>query len=814
MKGLAQDLRYALRQMRRNPGFAAFAIITLALGIGANTAIFSIVDAAVLHPLPFHDADGIMALWVTDRPDGYSGLAAVSDPDSAEWRNQNSLLAQTAFYRGHTSNLTGVGSPVRLVGAEVSASLFPLLDTKAAIGRAFLPEEESVGNNRVVFLSHKVWRDRFASDPGVRGRSIQLDGEFFTVVGVAPSGFDFPNEAEFWTPLTISSDGSNATLKFLARLKRGVSLDQARAGVTVVAHRLDEQHHRNRDSRVSTTLVPLTEVVASESRVSMFVLLGAVGVLLLIGCANVANLLLARAASRTQEIAIRNALGATRGRIVRQLITESGVLAGLGTAFGLLVAFAGRGTLVAAAMSALPRSFASPGVTARIAASGIDRSVLLFTAGISLFTGVLFGLAPVMRASGPRPGNRLTSASQHTIGSFGKGRLREVLIVSEIALAFVLLIAAGLLTRSFVKLVNINPGFEPQNVLSMNVELPEWRYRTPPQMIAFEEQAIERLHSLPGVTSVGTVFGLPLGDILIRGDFVIENQPAPPPDITPAKVVVGGDYFSAIGIPLLAGRVFNAHDSESAQRVVIISQSMARRFWPNADPLGKRLNAGFSRDPWRTVVGVVGDVRQFDLQDQSALALYLPYAQAPDPFLMQTLTLVVRSRPDNPLATAATARQAIAAVDSGLPLFDVASMDQLVHRSLSEPRFNTFLLGLFAGLALLLAALGTYGVMSYVVTARTNEIGLRIALGAGPGDVLRQILGRVMMLAGIGLAAGLLGAWLTSRFLANLLYDIKPTDVATYVAVATVMILASLLAGYIPARRAARIDPMVALRYE
>jgi predicted permease len=814
INALLQDLRYTLRQMRRSPAFAVFAVITLALGIGANTSIFSIVDAAVLHPLPFADADGIMTFWWTaQRPGGFTGMAAVTDPDTVKWREQASSFSQIAFCRQHTSNLTGAGDPIRLVGAETSASMFSLLETRAASGRTFLPAEEVAGKNRVVLLSHKLWQSRFASDSTTVGSSIKLDGQFFTVVGVMPPGFDFPNEVDFWIPLTISNDESNASLQFLGRLKHGVSVAQAQAQVAVVARRLEESGHHNVDGSVKTTLIPLKEVVASESRVEMFALLGAVGLLLLIGCANVANLLLARAAGRGQEIAIRSALGATRSRIVRQLITESGVLAVIGGSFGLLIAFAGRKALISAAEVALPRNFASPGFAARIATAGIDHDVLLFTLGVSLLTGVLFGLAPVLQASGRRSVPALKIGSQHSIGS-GRGRLRDVLVAGEIALAFVLLISAGLFLRSFVKLVRVHPGFEPQHVLTMNVELPDSRYQTPAQMISFERQALEHLRSIPGVRSVGSVFGLPLGDILVRGDFSVEDQPTPPPDATPAKILVGGDYFKAIGIPIVAGRPFSEHDTESSPRVVVISQSLARRFWPNQEAVGRRLKPGFSNDVWCTVVGVVGDVRQFDLKDQSALALYLPYPQSPVPDFMDSLALVVRSGSEDPSVLAASARRAIATVDPELPLFDVASMDQLVYRSLSEPRFQSFLLGVFAALALLLAALGTYGVMSYVVTARTNEIGVRIALGATQSDVLGQILRRVLLLAGSGLLAGLLGAFLASRFLGTLLYGVEPTDLATYVAASALLMAASLLAGYIPARRAANVDPMVALRYE
>ena len=813
MQSLFQDFRYGVRQLRRSPGFAAVAVITLAIGIGANTAIFSIVDASVLHPLPFRNASGIMTLWMNGSgPGAYSGPAAVSDPDSLEWRRRTSVFAQTAFFRWHAFNLTGLGDPVRLVGAEVSSSLFPLLEVNSDKGRIFLPEEEIAGKNKLVLLSHRLWSSRFAADSTVLGRSISLDGQFFTVIGVMPTGFTFPNEADFWVPVFLSADASNATLQFLARVKPGVSLESARNEAAAILHQLDQERHRPVGEGVRITLTPLAEVVGAELRSPMLVLLGAVGLLLLIGCTNVANLLLARAAARGQEIAIRNALGASRGRIVRQLLTESALIAALGGAFGVALAYAGHNLLIVAA-SALPRSIASPTATARIEQAGIDSSVLLFTFGLSVLTGILFGLAPVMQVSAPQPNRSLQQGNKQS-NFVGKNQLREILVVSEIALAFVLLTGAGLLLRSFVKMIEIDPGFDARSTLTMNVELPESRYKTPAQMIAFEQQAIERLQSIPGVKAAGSVFGLPLGDMLIRGDFVVENQPAPPADLTPAKILVGGDYFSALGIPVFSGRVFSAHDSQTGPRVVVVSKSLARRLWPTQDPIGRRLKLGFSNDPWCTVVGVVGDTKQNDLRDQSAYALYVPYAQAPRPFLMQSMSLVIRTDSKDQAGSVLAARHAIAAVDPELPLFDVRSMEGLVFRSLSEPRFNTFLLALFAGLALLLAALGTYGVMACAVAARTREIGLRVALGASRAAVLRQILGRVAAIAGIGSSLGILGATLTAHLLGSQLYEVRPIETATYVSVLLLMIASSLLAGYLPARRAARVDPMEALRYE
>ncbi|HUI41914.1 MAG TPA: ABC transporter permease [Terriglobia bacterium] len=807
---LLQDLRYSLRQLRRSPGFTAVAVVTVALGIGANTLIFSVVNAAILHPLPFRDASGIMTLWVSDTAEGYSGPGTICDPDYPEWRNENPSLGQVAGFRGETANLTGAGEPVRLIGAEASASLFPLLGVSPVVGRGFSPQEEQPDRNRVVLLSNALWRSRFASDPAVVGKPVKLDGNFFTVVGVMPVGFDFPNQSDFWTPVNLAGNCHNASLQLVARLKPGMTLSRARSDAALIMRRqqVDQNDHRR------FTLVRLVDEVAPDIRSSLLVLLGAVGLVLLIACANVANLLLARAATRQREIAVRTALGAGRMRIVRQMLTESAMMATLGGALGLILAEAGHSALASAAFL-LPRSLVSPSVTARIVAAGIDPWVLGFTLAVALLTGILFGLAPALQASRPDLNDTLKEGGRGLAAGAARGRFRDALAAAEIALALVLLAGSGLLIRSFLNLTKVDPGFRPQGVLTLNVSLPEFGYSTPAGMVAFESQAVARLASVPGVRSAGAVSGLPLGDMMIMGDYTVEGQAAPQPGAPSAlKAVVGGDYFRAMGIPLVRGRFFSERDSEGSQHVVIVNESFARRYWPHQDAVGNRLKPGFSPDSWCTIVGVVGDVRQFALAETSPpAAIYLPYAQSPIAFLMRDITFVVRGESDA-LSVAPAARRAMQAVDPDLPVFDVASMEQLVNRSVAGPRFSTLMLASFAALALLLAAVGIYGVIAYSVTQRTHEIGVRMALGARGRDVVRQILGQGMVLAGVGIAAGLLAALALTRFLSGMLYGVRAADPFTFVAVSVTLAAIAMVATYVPARRATKVDPIIALRCE
>jgi len=807
-----QDIRYGSRKLARSPGFTAVAVATLALGIGANTLIFSVVNAAILHPLPFRDASRLVTLWATSPTIGFSGPGGLSDPDYMGWRKQNNVFSEIAAFRGQPSNLTGVGEPARLTGVAVSPSLLRVLEVNPALGRAFAPEEESAGHNRVALLSDRLWRSRFGSDPSVVGKAIKLDGEFYTVIGVMPAGFGFPNEADVWTPLTLASDAHNVTLQIVARLKAGVSIERARSNVGLIDQR---RPLRPGGWEWHITLVPLSQAVASDVRTPLFVLFAAVGLVLLIACANVANLFLARATTRQLEIAVRKALGASRTRVIRQMLAESVMMAVFGGGLGLLLAALGQ-SFVAKAASLLPRSLGSPSAAAHIASAGIDFWVLGFTLAISVLTAVLFGLTPAVWASRGELNSSLKEEGRSSTAGLGRGYMRDGIVLAEVALAVILLVGAGLLIRSFLHLMNVDPGFSTQNVLTLNISLPDTRYQSARPMIAFEQQALGRLSALPGVKSAGGVFGLPLGNGAIEGDFTAEGQPEPAPGtqaFIAAKKVIGGDYFKAIGIPLLRGRYFDEHDLETAPHVVIVSQSLARHFWPLEEALGKRLKPGFSNDAWCTVVGVVGDTKQYSLDETPSPSMYLPYAQAPATFLMQDITLVLCTGAD-PLSLVTAARRAVQAVDTDLPVFDVATMDQLVYRSASAPRFNTALLGVFAALALVLAAVGIYGVMSYAVAQRTHEIGVRVALGAGASDIVRQVVRQGMLPAVVGIAIGTAGAWALTRFLSSLLFGVRPTDPMTFTLVPLLLAAVAVVACLLPARRATKVDPVVALRYE
>ena len=811
MATLLQDLRYGLRMLTKDPGFTAMAVLTLALGIGANTAMFSVANAVLLEPLPYKRAGRLVTLWWTNTAFGSSAPGSVCDPDYVQWRTQNQVFEDMAAFHGMTSNLTGLGEPERLLGSAVSPNLFHLLGVSPVLGRTFLPEEERAEHGNVVLLSRQLWERRFGSDPAVAGKSITLDGTSFAVVGVMPANFRFPNESSFWEPLVLSHDCSNAMDQVVARLKPGITLERARNDVAVIEHRLNQQRRRADTGQPTFSFVFLRDAMVSNIRPALLVLMAAVGLVLLIACANAVNMLLARATARQREMAIRSALGAGRGRILRQLLTESALLAVAGGSLAVIFAAWCRDSLV----SLMPQDLASSGViSSRIAAVNIDARVLGFTLLASLGSGLLLGLAAALQASRADTNLSLKESASTSTPGIRLLSLRNLLVIGEFALTLVLLASAGLLMKSFVRLIELDPGIQPLNVLTMNLVLPSTKYQTETQMKAFHDAVMQKMGALPGVRAVGTVsYGLPFGGGGLLGDFEVEGQREMSAHLMASKLVVSPGYFRALGIPLLQGRSFDDHDSAQAQPVAIVSDSVARRFWPKGDAPGKRISLGWQGSPWYSVVGVARDVRQMGPQKEAPLAIYVPYSQAPRDFFLSFMTVVARTDSD-PLSMANTLRRAVQTVDPDMPLFDVASMEQLVYKSVASPRFNALLLACFAALALTLAVVGIYGVMSYSVAQRTHEIGIRMALGAQQEDVLKLVVSQGLRLTLIGEVAGILGALGLTRFLSSLLYSVKPSDPLTFVVVSLGLAGVALLASYVPARRATKVDPMAALRYE
>jgi len=805
METLLQDLRYTVRVLLKKPAFTAIVVLALAIGIGANTAIFSVVNAILLRPLPYKNFDRISMVWM-DNPKLGVAEDWHSYPNYVDYKQQNQVYEDIAAFNNRSFNLTGVGDPVRILGAWNTASLFSVLGVEPLMGRVFTEEEEEPGKDLVVVLSNGLWRSRFGSNPNAIGQAISMNGANRTVIGVMPPGFSFPDKrTEVWVPLALSPQRKQArsviSYKAVGRLKPGVSMAQARADMGAIAKRLDEQYSQ---SDYGVNLVLLRDQETRTVKPALLVLLGAVAFVLLIACANVANLLLAQAAIREREIAIRLALGARRWRIVRQLLTESAVLGLVGGAAGLLMAVWGLNVLVAL----------SPGDIPRFDQAGIDGRVLAFTLTVSLLTGLIFGLVPSLQASKPDLNNALKEGGRGATGGAGGLRVRNLLVVSEIALSMVLLVGAGLLIRSFMRLQQFDLGFNPNNLATMRIQLPGTKYREPAQIDAFYKQLLERIESVPGVKSVGAISDVFLTDTPNSTNFSIEGRPVPigADSIEVPLDSVSPGYFRAMGIPLLSGREFDDRDVRNSTPVVIVNETFVRRFFADEEPLGKRFvygQSGPDNNNWITIVGVVGDMRRTGFDRPVRPETFLPQSQNPS----ATLTIVARTAVD-PVTLSNTLRGEVWAIDNDQSVYDLKSMDQTLSEMSSQRRFNMLLLGVFAALALTLAAVGIYGVMSYSVAQRTHEIGVRMALGARGTDVLGMIVRRGMVLAIAGIGAGLIGAVALTRLLSSLLYGVSATDPLTFVVIPIVLSAVALGACFVPARRATKVDPMVALRYE
>ncbi len=817
MRTLWQDLRYGARMLMRKPGFTLIAVVTLALGIGANTAIFSVVNAVLLRPLQFKEPDRVVILWERRASSGEANIT-ISAHEFVAWREQSRDFERMALILGGSFTLTGGGEPETIAAWRVSADFFSVLGVQPKLGRVFAPGEDQAGGANVVVLSQKFWQRRFGSDPSVIGKTITLSDQPFTVVGVMPA-LD-PKPPDLWLPIDLPGEAVKVgahTSNVMGRLKPGVSVDQAQAEMSDIAQRLERQYPSSNTGH-GAFVISLREQTVGKVRRELGVLFGAVGFVLLIACANVANLLLARAAGRQKEIAIRAALGARRGRLIRQLLTESLLLAGLGGGAGLLLA------LWITDLFAKIKSVDIP----RLEQINIDGRVLAATAGFALLTGILTGLAPAWRSSRPNVSGRLNDGSRTSVG-LGSRRTGSLLVVLEVALALVLLIGGGLMLKSFLRLTNVDPGFDPRNVLTLDIGLPRPRYPDPRHQMRFYEQLIERIKALPGVESVGATSETPLtaGDNWLP--FHVEGRPAPPPGQEPyaATRTISNDYFRAMKIPLRKGRFFSDADARVALPVIrwyeqqpfparfnepqpapaiIITETMARTFWHNEEPLGKRIRIVAS--PWLTVVGVVGDIRHGSLNAKPNPEMYMSHLQEPG----GSLAVVARTSGD-PSSLIRAAREQVKALDKDQPV-TITTMEQLFSDSVAEQRFNALLLGVFGALAVGLAMVGVFGVVNYSVSQRTHEIGVRIALGAQARDIFKLVVGQGMTLALAGLGAGLAGAFALTRFISTLLYEVSPTDSATFVAVTLLLVLVALVACWIPARRAAKVDPMVALRQE
>ncbi|HVH57269.1 MAG TPA: ABC transporter permease [Vicinamibacterales bacterium] len=805
MDTIRQDIRYAFRRLIKSPAFTLVALLTLALGIGANSAIFSVVNAVLLQPLPYRAPEQIVGIYHLSE----GRRTTMSGPNFTDVKKLNTTLQDAAAYTRSRVILTGQGEPVRLDTAEVSASLFDLLGVPAMRGRTFRPDENQKGKTHVAVLSHELWQQRFGGDEAVVGRRLTLDGVSYEVVGIMPPKFSFPAARALWTPLEYTEDFTTKQrgawyLQAVGRTRPGVSVEQARAEIDTIGKQLAKQYP-DANEGVDMTAVSLHEAMVGNVRQAFWVLLGAVGFVLLIACVNVANLLLARAASRESEIAVRTALGANRARLVRQLMTESLILGLAGGALGLLLAVWGVEALIALEPQGIPR----------LNEVRVDPMVIGFTMALSALTGLLFGVFPAFQSTRGGISSTLKEGGRGALTTRGGARMRTTLVVAEVALAVTLLAGAGLLIRSFSKLASVDPGFQVKPALTFELSLPDSRYEDRARQVAFFDQLLPRLQAIPGVTSAAGVISLPLSGTSIVLTFEIEGRPPVPPAQQPAMQVriATANYFKTIGIPLKRGRFFTDEDRMATPQVALITEAAAKQYFPNEDPIGKKIKLGWRQDgkyAGGEVVGVIGDVKDAGLDEPDPPQIYLPYGQWP----VQSMSVILETAVP-PDSVAEPARRAVYSIDGSLPAGNMRTLQELVARSISQPRFYMTLLAVFAAVALTLAAIGIFGVLSYAVAQRTREIGIRMALGAHESTVLGLVVREAMVMSAAGVAIGLVAALaLTEWLVAQLLFQTSPHDPTTFVVVAMVLTAVSMLAAYLPARRATRVDPIVALRAE
>jgi putative ABC transport system permease protein len=804
MNTLLQDLRYGARMLWKNPGFTLVAVLALALGIGANTAIFSVVNAVLLRPLSYPDSERIIWIQTQNLAKGITD-SNVSAPDMVDWANGNQAFEQLSAFTYGGAILQKGDEAERVRAASTNANFFTLFKTQPRIGRTFSEAEDQPGGEDVAILSYGLWQRQYGGAANIVGNKISLGGKSTMVIGVMPRGFDFPERTEIWLPLGINMSAErrdNRYLEAVGRLKPSVTIEQASAQLNAVSARL-AQEYAETNSGSTVKLQTLHEMMVGDVRPSLLLLLGAVAFVLLIACTNVANLLLARAAAREKEIAIRTALGAGRLRVIRQLLTESVLLSVIGGVLGLLLSVWLTDLLVAI----------SPANTPRFDEIKLDGRVLLFTIALTVITGLVFGLAPALQASKSDLNEALKDGGRGSSEGGRRNRIRSALMVSEIALSFLLLVGAGLLVKSFLHLREVSPGFNPENVLTMRLSLRSAKYPQGQQKVDFYKQALENIKTLPGVQAAGAVLSLPLGgdSFSVGRAFIREGRPMTPEESANASYFVATpDYFRTMQIPLVAGRAFTDQDNSESPMIVVVNETMARRYWPNENAIGRRITIWRDEKFPREIVGVVGDTKPSTLDAEAGAQMYVPYAQDAT---WGGMSLAIRTTTE-PTSLTAAVRKEIAQLDKGQPVYNVKTMTDVVSTSLAASRVSTLLLSVFAGAALLLAMLGIYGITAYYVTQRTHEIGIRMALGARTSDVFKLVVNQAMMLVLIGVALGIVGAIALTRVMSSLLYGVSATDPLTFIGVSLLLALVALVACLVPARKATKVDPMVALRYE